>query len=174
MFHYTLDHRLDREGFFADALVELFAEPDATTLNCTPIVLNKWPELAHEEVGIVHKLLVTRPHESLPLLAPFNRPDFVFVINENLNHFCEVYIIVWADHCSGDFHLATLESFIIFDLDGNRFMVLVHLPVGLALLPRIWTAIPEPPVVVECCGHLGLCLHIELSWIVDFFLLGYN
>ena len=29
--HYTLDHRLDREGFFADALVELGAEPLTTT-----------------------------------------------------------------------------------------------------------------------------------------------
>ena len=31
VFHYTLDHRLDREVFFADALEELLTEPDAST-----------------------------------------------------------------------------------------------------------------------------------------------
>ena len=32
VFHYTLDHRLDREGFPSDALHELFAEPGSTTI----------------------------------------------------------------------------------------------------------------------------------------------
>ena len=41
--HYTLDYRLDREGFSADALVELFAEPFATTF--FP-VFREWPELS--------------------------------------------------------------------------------------------------------------------------------
>ena len=34
--HYTLDHRLDREGFFADAPVEHHAELATTTL---PIII---------------------------------------------------------------------------------------------------------------------------------------
>ena len=153
-----MDHRLDRVGFLADALEVLIAEPSTTT--CSDATFSRLPlptdrfELTYHEVSVVHKLLVTRPHESLPLLTPFNRPDSVFVINKNLNHFSEVYIIVWADHylglISGLLLIATLESLIILDLDGNRFMVLVHLPVGLAFLPRIWTAIPEPPVVVKC------------------------
>jgi len=172
VFHYALDHRLDRVGFLADALEVLAAEPDATLSSSNFII--DWPELSSEiEVWAVHKLLVTRPHESLPLLTSFNRPDSVFVINKNLNHFGKVDIIVWADHCSSDFLLATLESFIIFDLDGNRFMVLVHLPVGLAFLPRIWTAIPEPPVVVECWGFVLWFLVTHLQFKFEFFNIGY-
>ena len=95
MFHYTLDHRLDREGFFADALVELVAEPAATTTN---LYISDRPELAHEEVGIVHKLLVRRPDGSLPLLPPLNGSLFLLVVDIDLHHGWEVDLVVWCDH----------------------------------------------------------------------------
>ena len=59
MFHYPLDYRLDREGLLADGLVELIAEPIAAAFLW---IFSSCLELAHQEVCIIHKLLVGRPH----------------------------------------------------------------------------------------------------------------
>ena len=59
MFHYPLDYRLDREGLLVDGQVELLAEPIAAAFLS---IVSSCLELAHEEVCIIHKLLIARPH----------------------------------------------------------------------------------------------------------------
>ena len=44
--------------------------------------------------------------------------------------------------------LATLDPLVIFNLDGDGLMVLVHLPCRSAFLPRIFATVVVPPKVI--------------------------
>ena len=157
MFHYTLDHRLDREGFLSDALVELDAEPGATT-SLSIIVLDR-PELAHEEVRIVHKLLVTRPHRSLALFASFYWPLLLGLEEVDLLHRGEVDEVCWSDHDPGELLLlTTLKPLVVFPLDGDRLVVLVEMPLGFIFILGVEVTIMEPPKSFES----------KIIWLVGF------
>ena len=86
--HYSLDHCLDRERFFADALEELVAEPTATIV--LPVLSDR-PELTDSEVRVVHKLLIRRPDTPLAFRAAFHRPLFFDIEHVDLFHSRKVH-----------------------------------------------------------------------------------
>jgi hypothetical protein len=152
VFHYTLDHRLDREGFFADALVELGAEPHATTIfTIHTLSSNDWTELADEKICVVHKFFIRGPQQSsFTLLASLHWSLSLDVKNIDLLHRRKIYHPIVADHHSGKLlFLPTFEPAVEFDLDGHRLVIWEELPVWLTFDPRIGSGIPKPPVVFK-------------------------
>ena len=85
-----MDHRLDRVGFFADALEVRVAEPHATANPGAIFILilssTHRSQLADEEVRVVHKLLVTGPDRPLAFSAAFHRSLFFDIEEVDLVH----------------------------------------------------------------------------------------
>ena len=119
-----------------------------------PCILDR-SELAHEEVGIVHKLLVTRPHRSLALFASFYWPLLLGLEEVDLLHRGEVDEVCGSDHDPGELLLlSTLKPLVVFPLDGDRLVVLVVIPFGFIFLLGVEMTIMEPPKIIE---NEGIC-----------------
>ena len=157
--HYPLDHSLYREGLVINGTVVLFTEPLATTYIGTLcwflVHSTEWVELSDQEVCIIHKLLVTRPHRPLALFPPLHGSLFMDIHDINLLHCWEVYHMNRSDHNPAMlFGLSWFQPSVELPVDGNRFLILIQLPIWIS---RFWipnfvrgACVIKPPKALEC------------------------